>query len=93
MKIRFIALLTALFVAIFIGIASFQPDGFVAVKDAPPESDKESLIMHALLGGLKQMHYEPQEINDDLSAKAFDLYMQRIDGAKRFFIQSEVDKI
>ena len=56
-------------------------------------AQKEAILMHTLLGGLKQLHYQPQSIDDDFSKKVFDLYIDRLDGAHRFFLGSEVEAL
>ncbi|MEN7550175.1 carboxy terminal-processing peptidase [Rapidithrix thailandica] len=40
---------------------------------------------------LNRAHYQPQEIDDNLSEKAFKLYLKQLDINKRFFIKSDID--
>lgn len=54
---------------------------------------KEETIIKAVNSYLSQVHYQPQEINDDLSEKAFDLYIKSLDGNKRFLTQAEIDQL
>lgn len=49
-------------------------------------TSKQSL--HQLLG----RHYEKQRLNDDLSSKIFDLYIQSMDGSRSYFLQSDIDE-
>ncbi len=56
-------------------------------------SEKESILIHTMIGGLKQLHFQPQEMNDDFSKKVFKLYLDRIDGGRRWLTQKEVDKL
>ena len=56
-------------------------------------SEKESILMHTMLGGLKQLHYQPQDMDDEFSKKVFKLYLNRIDGGRRWLTQSEVDQL
>ncbi len=56
-------------------------------------SEKESILMHTMLGGLKQLHYQPQDMDDDFSKKVFQLYLNRIDGGRRWLTQNEVDQL
>ncbi len=55
--------------------------------------DKETLLMKIIINGLSQNHYQPQKIDNDFSKKVFDLYLERLDYSKRFFLQSDVDKL
>jgi carboxyl-terminal processing protease len=47
-------------------------------------TSKQSL--HQLLG----RHYERQRLNDDLSSKVFDLYIESMDGTRSYFIDSDI---
>lgn len=76
----FIALLPAL---IFISAVCSQVD----------MAEKETVIFDALLTIINQGHYHPKKMNDEFSEKAFHYYLDNIDGAKRFFIQSEIDQL
>ena len=55
--------------------------------------DKEAVLMQTLIRGLDQLHYDPDEIDDDFSKKVFKLYLDRLDGTKRFFLQSDIDDL
>jgi len=54
---------------------------------------KETVLLQTLLRGLDRYHYSPQDLDDDFSVKAYDLYLDAIDGGKRFFTAKEVDKL
>ena len=54
---------------------------------------KEEVIIKAVRTHLQQVHYAPQNIDDDFSSKAFDLYIKYLDGNKRFLTQVELDKL
>lgn len=56
-------------------------------------TEKEAVLMHTILNGLNQLHYNPEEIDDDFSSKLFDLYLDRIDGGHRFLNQDDVNKL
>jgi len=53
-------------------------------------ADKEAILIHTILGGLDQMHYNPQDINDEFSEKVYDLYIERLDGAKRWLTKEDL---
>lgn len=56
-------------------------------------TEKEAVLMRTILRGLDQLHYQPQQINNQFSEKVYDLYLDQIDGAKRFLTQEDVDKL
>lgn len=56
-------------------------------------AEKEAVLMHTILNGLNQLHYNPEEIDDDFSTKLFDLYIDRIDGGHRFMTQDDINKL
>ena len=49
-------------------------------------TSKQSL--HQLLG----RHYEKQRLDDDLSSKIFDLYIESMDGSRSYFLQSDIEE-
>lgn len=55
--------------------------------------DKNIVIMELLLGGLNQNHYSPVKLDDAFSEKVYDLYLKRIDGSKKFLLQSDVAEL
>jgi carboxyl-terminal processing protease len=52
--------------------------------------DKEALLMNAILSGLNQLHFQPVAVDDQLSEKVFDLYIDRMDGGKLYFTQKDI---
>lgn len=54
---------------------------------------KEAVLMQTVMRGLERYHYAPQKIDDEFSEKVFQNYLDGIDGAKRFFLQSEVEQL
>ncbi|MEL7219670.1 MAG: carboxy terminal-processing peptidase [Bacteroidota bacterium] len=57
------------------------------------DEQKETVLVQTLMRGLDRYHYIPQEIDDDFSAKAYDLYLNAIDGGKRFLTAEEVAEL
>ncbi len=57
------------------------------------DSAREFKIMDAVFQFLKMYHFDPVELNDDFSQKAFDNYLKNLDHRKRFLLQSEVDQL
>ncbi len=56
-------------------------------------AQKEAILMQSLLEGLKQLHYRPQKIDDNFSQKVYDLYLDRLDPARRWLTQKDVDQL
>ncbi len=56
-------------------------------------SEKEAVLIQALTNGLNQLHFKPATIDDEFSKKAFHLYLDRIDGGKRWLTQQDVDQL
>ena len=54
---------------------------------------KENILMQTILGGIKQLHYSPSDINDDFSKEVYDLYIDRIDSGRRWLTKSEVNQL
>ena len=55
--------------------------------------DKEKLVLETLLAVMDQVHFKPQDLNDDFSKKAFKKYLNDLDGTKWFFTQEEVNQL
>lgn len=64
--------------------------------DAPFEAReytrKQVISSKQTLGQLLNRHYEKQRLNDDLSSKIFDLYIQSMDNSRSYFLQSDIDE-
>ncbi len=57
------------------------------------KANNDTILSQAILTVLDKVHYQPQEINDAFSEKLFNLYLKRLDNNKRFFLQSDIDKL
>jgi carboxyl-terminal processing protease len=73
---------------IFIAFRCHIPDQNIRIKN--DIDNREQLLMEILLQTLKMNHYAPEDINDDFSAKVYDLYLKRIDNSKRFFLKDDI---
>lgn len=73
-------------VAVAILVAAFFPKP----ADQP---EKDALLVRSVLTHLEQLHYNPKALNDDFSNKLYDLYLDRLDGGKRFLTQQDVAKL
>ena len=56
-------------------------------------TEKESMILNAVVNYLDALHFHPQDFNDDFSNEVFNGYLEAIDPSKRFLLQSEVDQL
>lgn len=57
------------------------------------DSDKDEVLMQSILSSMNKLHYEPLEIDDDFSERAFKLYLESIDGTKRFLTIDDVTQL
>ncbi|MGD1843772.1 MAG: carboxy terminal-processing peptidase [Salibacteraceae bacterium] len=57
----------------------------------PPQ--KNEVLMEVIMESLKRRHYNPLNINDDYSSKAYQLYLKRLDYNKRYFTKSEIAQL
>ena len=68
-----------------LGVAFYYPAG--------SNGEKESVLIQNVLAILNRYHYEPQDINDDFSEKVLKIYLENIDGARRYLTQEDVDQL
>ena len=57
------------------------------------DSEKEAVLISTILRGLDRMHYNPSAIDDNFSEKVYDLFLDRLDGGRRFFTQEDIAKM
>ena len=57
------------------------------------DEQKEAVLLQTLVRGMERYHYSPQDLDDNFSEKAYDLYLTSIDGGKRFFTAREVAQL
>jgi carboxyl-terminal processing protease len=55
-------------------------------------SQKEAILMRTIFSFMNQLHYQPQEVNDEFSEEFFDLYLERIN-AKRYLTKEDIVKL
>ncbi|MBI3142259.1 MAG: carboxy terminal-processing peptidase [Bacteroidetes bacterium] len=53
----------------------------------------ENLLGRMVAELLDAHHYSPRTINDDISAMAFDFYLESLDYNKQYFLQSDIDAL
>ena len=76
-------LLVALMLTLGSAFYAFRP---VEVTDG----EKESIIIQTMMRNLQRFHYQPMEIDDDFSERAYDYYLNDVDGARLFFNQEDI---
>jgi carboxyl-terminal processing protease len=66
---------------------------FVGFNWFGPQQEKEAVIFALVRDALTNVHLQPKEMNDELSAEVFDAYIESLDYNKLFFTQGEVDDL
>lgn len=61
-----------------------------SITTARQSYTKEMVLGNVLKGALEQMHFVKKEVNDDLSKKAFKLFLERVDYGKQFLLKEDV---
>ncbi|MCF8281128.1 MAG: carboxy terminal-processing peptidase [Bacteroidales bacterium] len=56
-------------------------------------AQKEATLMQSILTDLNYYHYQPLEVNDNLSEKLYGLFLDRMDGSRRWLTQADVAKL
>ena len=79
----------------FLGIAGivFFLNRFVPFSGNEPNPQKEAKLIQAILYGLNRYHFQPKQIDDKFSQDVYNLYLQNVDGGKRFYTQADIDQI
>lgn len=57
------------------------------------DEQKEAVLLQTLVRGMERYHYSPQDLDDNFSAKIYDLYLNSLDGGKRFFTAKEIAQL
>ncbi|MEH6448036.1 MAG: carboxy terminal-processing peptidase [Oleispira sp.] len=61
---------------------------FQAREYTPKQVTTSKQSLHQLLG----RHYEKQRLDDDLSGKIYDLYLESMDGTRSYFLASDIEE-
>lgn len=83
-------------VPVLLGMAAFTLLGTRCAAYQSPDDDsekKDKVVLETMMRILRHTHYNPTEMDDDFSHKAFDLYMERNDYNKKIFLQSDYDEL
>lgn len=74
------------FLLIAFMVAAFYPK----VVD---QTEKEAMLMRTILTFMDRLHFNPKPINDEFSEELYKLYLDRIDGGRRFLTQENIEKL
>ncbi len=77
-------LMFSLFIAVLMWLGWYHP-----LKNA----EKEAVLIHTMMEGINRFHFSPKAVNDDFSQKAWNLYLKRLDGAKRWLTAEDVAQL
>jgi len=79
----------------FLGVAgiAFFVSQFNPFRAPATSPEKEAALMQAILQGLKQLHFQPKEVDDKFSKQVYDLYLKDVDSGKRFFNKSDIAQL
>ena len=86
MKIRGSIFLSVALVLLLIGANN-------PLKKKNDSPEKEAMVMQTMLEGLKQLHFQHMTLDDAFSTKAYHLYLDRIDGGRRYLTQEDIKKL
>lgn len=56
-------------------------------------SEKESILIKSIIANLDRFHFKPEKIDDNFSQKVYDLYLDRLDGNRRWLTQEDLDQL
>ena len=66
---------------------------FLAFYTPMNTAQKEAALMQSILTELNYYHYQPLDINDNFSEKVYGLYIDRLDGGRRWLTQSDIQQL
>lgn len=55
--------------------------------------EKESVLVQTILESLNQLHFQPVSVDDEFSNKAFNLYIDRLDGGRRWLTEKDINEL
>ena len=64
--------------------------GFSFSEEKFSDPNKEKLLIEVVKYVVEKGHYSALDINDDISEKIYNTYLEQIDAQKRFFLQSDL---
>ena len=64
--------------------------GFSFSEEKFSDPNKEKLLIEVVKYVVEKGHYSKLDINDDISEKIYNTYLEQLDAQKRFFLQSDI---
>ena len=64
--------------------------GFSFSEEKFTDPNKEKLLIEVVKYVVEKGHYSTLDINDDISEKIYNTYLEQLDAQKRFFLQSDI---
>ena len=64
--------------------------GFSFSEEKFSDPNKEKLLIEVVKYVVEKGHYSSLDINDDISEKIYNTYLEQLDAQKRFFLQSDI---
>ncbi len=89
----FLLLLPVLVLSSYIyseSISEEAPDLSISTDE---DNKRDEVLIDLIFKGLDEAHFQPLSLDDDFSAKAYDLYLERLDYSKRYLIAEDVEKM
>lgn len=61
--------------------------------DEEKEKEKERIVGQSILLTLQSGHYIKKDFNDEFSEMVFDMYIERLDPTKKFFLKQDIEEL
>ncbi len=78
---------------LLLSLAQFQAVAKGPKEKVQPDPRKDKVLGMLIKSALENYHYKSLTINDEVSRKAFDEYLKRVDYGKQFLLKSDVKKL
>ncbi len=79
--------------AYFLSAAAVALLAFFAFYPPVNNEEKEAVLIQTIINSLNTLHFQPVQIDDEFSAKVYDIYMDRLDGGRRWLTQKDVNQL
>jgi len=76
-------------VAMLITLSSYV----LNVKYESETEQKNQILLSMVINYLENVHYQPENLDDQFSENAFDLYIKRLDYSKRLFLAKDIEEL
>lgn len=79
----------------FIGVAgiAFLVSQYNPFQSTTNNPQREAALMQAILQGMNRLHFQPKTVDDNFSQQVYGLYLDDLDGGKRFFTKADIDQL